>query len=105
MPYAVSIFWGIMTAVILFLGAPLLLLSEMGGPSSFAFPILFLVVLVLAIGSYTARAKGGLQGAACGLLFAIPVALVCIIFSRADEVHREHGGELLAVAGISVFVS
>lgn len=106
MPYVASIIWGVVTAVILGACTPLVLLGEMGGPIDFTIPFLFIVVLVVAIASYTSRAKGGLRGSACGVLFAIPVALACLIISRADEaLRREHGGQLLAVAGISVLIS
>jgi hypothetical protein len=106
MPYVVSIIWGIVTAVILGVCTPFVLLGEMGGPINLALPFLFIVALVLAIASYTSRAKGSLRGSVCGVLFAIPVALVCLIISRADDaIRREHGGQLLAVAGMSVFIS
>jgi hypothetical protein len=106
MPYVVSIIWGVVTAVILGVSTPLVLLGEMGGPIDFSIPFLFIVVVVLAIASYTSRAKGGLRGSACGVLFAVPIALVCLVISRADEVvRREHGGQLLGVAGMSVVIS
>lgn len=106
MPYVVSIILGVVTAVILGLGTPLMLLGEMGGPINFTIPFLFVVVIALAITSYTARARSGLQGGACGILFAVPVALVCLFISRADEgVRREHGGQLFAVAGVSIIIS
>ena len=64
MPYVISIVWGVVTAVILGVCTPVVLLGEMGGPIDFTIPFLFIVVLVLAIASYTSRAKGGLQGSA-----------------------------------------
>jgi hypothetical protein len=80
--------------------------ASVGGPIDFSFPFLFVVVVALAVASYTSRASGGLRGCVCGVLFTIPVALVCFIISRIDDaVRREHGGQLLAVAGMSVFIS
>ena len=78
----------------------------MGGPIDFTIPFLFIVVLVLAIASYTSRAKGGLRGGACGVLFAVPIAFICLMISRSDEiVHREHSGQLHAVAAMVLVIS
>ena len=106
MPYLISIVWGVVTAVVLGVCTPLLLLGEMGGPIDFTIPFLFIEVLVLALASYTSRAKGGLRGAACGLLFAVPVVMICIMISHSDEiVHREHSSQLHGVAFMSGVIS
>jgi hypothetical protein len=106
MPYFVSIIWGVVTAVILGVCTPLVMLGEMGGPIDFTAPFLFVVFVVLAIACYTSRVKGGLRGSACGVLFASPVSLVCLIISRSDDIlRREHGAQLFAVAGMSLVVS
>jgi hypothetical protein len=84
-------------------------LGEMGGPINWAVAHLVVAGLMLSVTTYTARAKGALAGAICGILFSAPVAGACYLVSHAEAtILREHGGQLrfaaIAAVAFSVLV-
>jgi hypothetical protein len=94
-PYAASILWGVLTAVGLWLLTIPLSLGEMGGPINWAVAHLVVAGIMLALTTYTARAKGAFAGAICGILFSAPIAGACYLVSHGDAaVLREHGAQL-----------
>jgi hypothetical protein len=102
-----SLILGIITAVVLGVATPFMLLSELGGPTNFAAPILFIALLGLALAAFASRPRGAIAGAICGMAFSLPVVIVCCLIRNSDPtVLREHGGQLLfaglATAAISV---
>jgi membrane-bound ClpP family serine protease len=80
-PYAASILWGVVTALGLWLLVIPLSLGEMGGPTNWAVTSLVVAGLMLAVATYTARAKGTLAGVSSR---AITFAESFIIRARAD---------------------
>ena len=108
-PYAASILWGVVTALGLWLLVIPLSLGEMGGPTNWAVTFLVVAGLMLAVATYTARAKSTLAGVVCSFLFSGPIAGVCYLISHANAtVFREHGGQLkfveFAVVALSAFL-
>ena len=108
-PYAAAMLWGVLTAFGLWLLTIPLSLGEMDGPINWAVAYLAVTGLMLAVATYTARAKGTLAGVSCGVLFSAPIAGVCYFVAHADAtVLREHGGQLkfvgFATVALSVFL-
>jgi hypothetical protein len=105
-PYAVSILWGALTGLGLWLLTIPLSLGEMGGPINWAVTYIAFSGLMLALTTYTARARHALGGASCGILFSAPIAGVSYVVSHADDtVLREHGGQLKFAAIVAVALS
>src|SRR6478736_2415961 len=105
-PFAASIIWGVLTAVGLWLLTLPLSLGEMGGPNNWAVAYLVVSGLMLAVATFTARAKGTVSGLVCGILFSAPIAGICHLVSHSDAtVLREHGGQLRFTAIMVVLVS
>jgi hypothetical protein len=103
-PYAASFILGMLTALGLWLLTMALSLGEMGGPINWAVWYLVIIALMLGLAAYTARAKAAPAGAICGILFSVPVAVVCYLISHTDAtVLREHGHQL-KFAGIAAVV-
>lgn len=101
---AFSLVFGIVTAVVLGVATPFLLLGELGGPINFAPPILFIALLGLALSAFASRPKGAIAGAACGLVFSLPVVIVCYVICHSDpSALKEHGGQLF-FAGLATVV-
>ena len=108
-PFAASIIWGVLTAFGLWLLTIPLSLGEMGGPTNWAVAYLVVSGLMLAVATFTARAKGTMSGVVCGILFSAPIAGVCHFVSHSDAtVLREHGGQLkfaaMTVGALSLLV-
>ncbi len=98
-PYAASIIWGVLTGLVLWLLTVPLSLGDMGGPTNWAVPYLVVVGVMLAVTTYTARAKGALAGAICGILFVAPITGACYVVSHSDAtILRENRGQLKFVA-------
>jgi hypothetical protein len=98
---------GIAFSLLLFISTPLFALSELGGPTNWAFPILFAATLALTLTAIISRPRCPVAGVVCGVLFSLPVVFVCHLVRSSDPgVLREHGGQLLfaayATAAISV---
>jgi len=105
-PFAVSIIWGVLTALELWLLTILLSLGEMSGPNNWAIAYLVVSGLMLAVAAFTARAKGTLSGVVCGILFSVPITGICHFVSHSDAtVFREHGGQLKFAAATVVVLS
>lgn len=106
MSFFVSIIWGVVVSVVIFAATPLLLLGELGGPSNWAAPILIATMLTLAIAVFTSRPRSAIVGTGCGIVFSLPVVIVCYLIRRSDPaVLREHGGQLIFAAFATVAIS
>jgi hypothetical protein len=78
----------------------------MGGPINWAVTYLMVAGLMLAITTYTARARSAFAGVVCGILFSVPVAGVCYLIAHSDpNVLREHGRQLKSVGYAIVALS
>ena len=105
-PYVASILWGVLTGAGLWLLTIPLSLAQMGGPTSWAVPLLVAAGLMLTITLCTARPKGALAGVACGFLFSAPVAGACYLIAHSDgRFLSEFGAELRLVAFATIVVS
>jgi hypothetical protein len=103
---AISLIMGVVTAVVLGVATPFMLLSELGGPTNFATPILFIALLGLALAAFASRPKGAIAGVVCGIIFSLPVVIVCCLIRHSDPtVLREHGGQLLFAGLATVAIS
>lgn len=106
MRYFAAAICGIAFSLLLFISTPLLALSELGGPTNWAFPILFTATLALTLTVLISRPRGPLVGVVCGICFSLPVVLACHLICRSDSgVLREHGGQMLLAAYATVAIS
>src|SRR6185312_5091903 len=105
-PYVISFVSGLVTAIILAASTPLFLLGEMGGPADFRGEFLIVVGAALLITVFLSRAKGGLRGCLSGVIFAIPVAVGCLLISHSsDIIHTPHAKEVRGFAIIQALIS
>jgi hypothetical protein len=82
------------------------MLGELAGPSNFAIPLLFIVVVVLALLVFFSKVKDWRQGAISGFVFGIPIAVICFVIPSFDPAHlNEHVGQLRFVAVSTVVLS
>ena len=106
MPYLRHIVAGVLAAAIIAGCTPLLMLGELAGPSDFAIPLLFIVVVVLAILVFFSKVKDWRQGVISGFVFGIPIAVTCFAIPSFDPAHlNEHAGQLRVVAVLTVLLS
>ena len=81
---------GILTAIIIAMVTPYLLIGEMGGPADFRAPLLVIVVVALLLTALLCGVKGLGRGFLYGLSFSAPIVLVCLVAGRILE--RSPGG-------------
>lgn len=95
-----------MISVVLFVSRPLLLLSELGGPTNWAIPVFFVAMLALALTAFTSRPRGAIAGVFCGIVFSLPVVVVCYLIRHGDPtILREHGEQLKYAGFVTVAIS
>jgi hypothetical protein len=87
-----SLLLGIFATIALFACYPVWELGQMGGPIPFTYLWLPVTSLFLLLALFLAKPQGVIAAVLCGLLFAIPVATCCWVWSVTDSLTSGYFG-------------